>query len=164
MADPQFGDGSPVSILDIGQVGGTRHGASQAFATLEVLETPDAVRSADNPLPQQDVVVSDLLGFAGTRVVWRGAIRTSTHAILNTIESEIDIKRYGSARNLADGTRTSDVTQIRPTKLTNSRGGILTTDAAVLRDYRRIGARRPLVGGGAMTVYQQMELEFLILK
>ena len=164
MADPQFGDGSPVSILDIGQVGGTRHTASQAFATLEVIETPDAVRSAENPLPQQDVVISDVLGFGGTRVVWRGAIRTSTHAILNSIESEIDTKRYGSARNLTDGTRTSDITQIRPTKLTNSRGGILTTDAAMLKDYRRIGPRRPLTGGGSMTVYQQMEIEFLILK
>lgn len=162
--NPQYGGSGGVNELDIGQIGGVRQLAGDAYATIAVLEEPDIVRQVENAAPQQDLKFVDLLGFDGTRVRWRGAIRTKDHATMNAIESEIDLCRYGSARNLADGTRIVDRAQTRPTKLTNHRGGVLTTDGAVLRAYRRIGPRRPLAGGGAMTVIQEFEMEFEILK
>lgn len=163
MADPQYGGTFGVDVLDIGQNGGTRHTAQQAKATITVFENPEIARSVDNPIPQQNLVFGDVLGFGGQIVVWDGAIRTDNDTTMKTIEEEIEVKIKGVTRDRSDGTRIEDYTQIRPTKLTNSRGGILTTDSARLENFQRVGPRRRLIDP-TYTVIQQFRLTFRILK
>lgn len=167
--NPKFG-ATPVTPLDIGQDGGTRRTANTAFATIEVIESPDEVAQIKQGFPQQNLTAVDVMGFRGKRVVWKGMIRASTPTIMATIESEIEQYRSGRYRDPATGLVSDAITEIQPTLLQRDdlAGGDLVQSpaSAVLRAYRRIGPRvriGPWAAGQTIAVAQEFEIEFEVL-
>lgn len=151
MALPSFGGTNGVSLLDIGQPGGTRHGASEASATLRCLVGITEVAEVINELAEQNITWRDVLGSRGRPIVWKGVIRANSNATMNTIEGEIELLKSGHDPAAA----THDPTQMYSTQLTDSWSRQYA--AVVLRDYQPLG---PRFAGTTWAAVQQMALLF----
>lgn len=124
--NPQFGPDA--DKLDIGQIGGVRQLAGQAFATIQVVNGPPQTRDVKNALPQQDIAFVDKLGESGRLYTWVCMLRTDTAARLFTIEQEIKERLTGVLYDNAGG-RTRTPSKMNPAKLTDQDGNVLSTEA-----------------------------------
>lgn len=132
---PQFGATNGVGELDIGQTGSVRRGAGTALATIRTNRDEDQNRVAENGLPQQNVIYRDLLGFGGRPVFWRGDLRTTTETLIGTIEAELDSYRTGQKYTPGGTFDAFDISRIRPTRLTNGFGRVIS-DHAILQAWQ----------------------------
>lgn len=144
---PQFGGTNGVPELDIGQEGSARRGAGTAMAVVQVTERGTQSRTVETPLPQQNVVFGDELGFADKATIWRCSIRTTTAAIMGAILNEIASYRTGQLYTAGVGHAAFDAGRIKPTRLTNNWGTVIS-DHAVLKDYETATPVRRISGSG----------------
>lgn len=155
---PQFGGTNGVPELDIGQVGSSRRSAGTAMAVVQVTERGTQARTVENPLPQQNVVFSDELGFADKATIWRASIRTTTAALMATILNEIASYRTGQLYTAGVGHAAFDATRIKPTRLTNNWGTVVS-DHATLKDYETVTPVKRITGSG-FTCYAEVLITF----
>lgn len=144
---PQFGGTNGVPELDIGQEGSPRRGAGTAMAVVQVTPRGTEARTVETPLPQQNRVFGDVLGFADKPVIWRCSIRTTTAALMATILNEIAAYRTGQLYTAGVGHGAFDETRIRPTRLRDNWDNVLSDDS-VLKDYETITPIRRISGSG----------------
>ncbi len=126
----QFGGTNAVALMNIGQPGSAYAGSGAALYLLRVIEGADRARVVEQAIDQQNVAFQDQLGFAGTRVIWSGNVKVGTDAVLGTITAQLNRYKHGSSRT--DGLLDPpDPRQMRPTRLTNSFGRILSERAVI---------------------------------
>lgn len=130
---PQFGGTNSVPELDIGQEGSARRAAGTAQATIHCPEGNEEMRRASNALPQSNYVFWDNLGSSGRMVAWKFHLYTTTSALIQTIKHEIDYYRSGFLYTPGSGFSAYDATRVKPTRLTNGHGNVLS-DEAVIHD------------------------------
>lgn len=129
-ATPQFGGTNSVVELDAGQPGSSRYAANTARYVLRVIEGADRATVVGQPVVQQNVLFEDRLGYAGSRVVWEGSLKVTTDAVLGEIAAQLNRYLHGSSRT--NGVLDApDPRQMRPTRLTNSFGRVLSENATV---------------------------------
>lgn len=132
---PQFGGTGGVPVLDLGQPGGTRHGASDAFATVHAIPGADEVATSKTELPQQNVTYEDVGGLRFGRWRWEVTLRTKDNATFVAIVRELNALRHGSLRDASTGVLLApDPSKISSTRLTDHDGTILS-EGAVLANW-----------------------------
>lgn len=154
---PKFGGTNGVPVLDIGQVGGTRYGAGNARATISIMQEPEQVRTTQHELGEQNVVYTDVLGFAGSRVTWNVTLRAKDNATYLAIVRELNAYKHGSVRDAQTGSMGApDPSRIKETQLTDYDGTILSPKAR-LKDWH---PRRRRSKASDWGVVQKIDLVF----
>jgi len=153
---PIFGGTNNVPVLDIGQIGGVRHTGGVALFSGNVIDGHDETRTAQHDLPQANKSFIDVLGTSGETVMWKGAIRTSTTAMMITILREIKQRTHGSNRDVYGIRTAANPAMIAPTRLTDSEGNILMGAARVVT-FRAAGRRHT---GTEWAAIQLVEIVF----
>ena len=87
---PKFGGSNGVPALDIGQPGGTRAGAGDARATIQVEVAPERDRRTEHTYAQENLVHEDRMGFAGGEIVWEVNLHTKDLATQRAIFSDLN--------------------------------------------------------------------------
>lgn len=121
-ADPLF------TTLDIGQPGSARYIAGTAEALVRVVAGPLRTAGAEFAYPGLGGIYRSNEGTRGRLIVWQCVLLCQSHALLNTIEGEIEIyvaaatettmTWHGKTRNfvrLAEYRRTGPREPVRPT-------------------------------------------------
>lgn len=152
---PQFGGTNGVPELDIGQEGSPRRGAGTAMAVVQVTERGTIARTVETPLPQQNVVYADALGFADKVTIWRCSIRTTTAALMGTILNEIAAYRTGQLYTAGVGHAAFDASLLKPTRLQNN-WGVVISDDAVLKDFETTSPVKRISGSGFTCIMEAL--------
>ena len=142
---PKFGGSNGVPELNLGQPGSARATAGTAQYTVRVLVgTPENPRS-ENALPQQAVVYTQAMGFAGQTVRWRGWLKVKDVNELSAIRLELNELRTGQTID-ANGVRSAvATTKMKATKMVDPLG-VAITDKATLKDVQ-FGETKRLTSG-----------------
>ncbi len=156
---PKYGGTNSVTVLDLGQPGGSRASAGEALFTLFVLRGPEQAFIAENAAAQQVGLFEDVLGYAGGSTVWSGQLNVEDADMLDEIIKELDAKLHGHPRNSSGILQQSNANEVRDTQLTDYDGRVLTNRARI-RAWRFLD-RRLTTPEGRIVV--PLEIEFRIL-
>ena len=156
---PKFGNGTPVSVLDIGQRGGTYHGAGTAIADIVIEEMPDEPVQGFWAAPQQAWLFRTIGGLRPRQYRWDCIIRATT-AVMDAIVADIEKHKSGIVRDAYGNVSEFDLDQVHATRLTRSDGTVVS-DYAVLAATRRIGRRER---EASWTALEHWELVFRALR
>jgi len=152
-----------VTLLDVGQEGGTRatgNPATASFVGVQVVAQPAEVASTIRAIPESNVVMSTRLGQRGRNVTISGLLKADSFATLRAIGAEIDQKRHGRPTDPATGLLgTAELTEMNPTTLTSFDGAVLSS-RAVLTNWRMTGRATKNPAG---LILQRIEMTFLLL-
>ena len=154
---PQFGGTNGVPELDLGQEESPRAAADAAYNP-NVLVGEPKIGEVENPLTQQNVTVTDHLGFRGRTFRWSGMLRAKDDATLEAIESELHAAKSGQALT-AGVPGPFDGTKIKATRLTNKAGRVLS-EKAIVKQYTFGRQRNITTGGSAMTIAVPLTIVF----
>lgn len=158
--NPKYGGTNGVSLLDVGQIGGTRDSAGDATFTLRGLPAADQAIVVEHRAAQQGGLIQDNLGYAGSAMRWSGLLVARNVDILRTIARELNQKLHGQLRNSSNGTMGPvDPVQLRETQLTDYDGAVLS-DRARLIGWSVTGERGTTPDG---KVVVGLDVEFRIL-
>ncbi|MEK6798030.1 MAG: hypothetical protein AABZ12_03615 [Planctomycetota bacterium] len=127
-ATPQYGGTNGVPEVNLGQPGSARAAGNTARFTLRVLEGSDQAIRVPQAVVQQNVTFADNLGFREGEVEWAGTLRVDTPTTLDAVRNELNRYKHGSAR-VSGALTAPDPTYMRPTKLTDSFGNVLSLTA-----------------------------------
>jgi len=155
-AYPEFGGTNEVTVLDIGQAGGTRHAAGDAHWVGRVDEGPDNTASALHSLPGQSVSYRSVGGFTDKTVKWVGSIRVKDDDTLAEIISDLNRKLHGGTGE------TADPKQLKETTLTNSAGRVLS-EKAVMAGWR-FPTPPKSIRNAAYDLWAELEITFACLE
>lgn len=155
---PQFGGTNGVPELDIGQEGSARRGAGTAMAVVQVTPRGTLARTVETPLPQQNVVFADVLGFEDKPTIWRCSIRTTTAALMNTITNEIAAYLDGQLYTAGVGRAAFNENLVKPTRLRDNHGNVLSDDAT-LKNFETITPIRR-ISGSAFSYLMEVIITF----
>ncbi len=123
--------------MDIGQPGSARLASHSAKFVLHVFESPAEVTTVPQKVPQQNLAFVDNMGFDSGAAEWRGTLFVKDEATMGAIFSDLDRFKHGSSR--ISGIMTAPLLNfIRPTRLTNLSGRILS-ESATVEDWRTDG-------------------------
>ena len=158
---PQFGGTNGVTELNAGQPGSARATSNYARYVVRVIEGADEATVVGQAVVQQNVNFEDRLGYAGTRVVWEGSLKVSSDTVLGAIAGQLNKYRHGSGRTsgVLDG---PDPTQMRPTKLTNSFGRVLS-ERAVVDDWSMSGVATLFNAAPFTLIVERLRIVFKLL-
>lgn len=140
--------------IDIGQSGSARRTANTARWTGQVVEGGDEVDQVFQPVPQQNVVFRDVIGFSGKLVSWRGTLAVSNSAMMRTIATELNARLHGGIGTVTPGL-------VKETRLTNSFGDVIS-EKAVLEAWAFTDRTRK-IGSTGLTLITGIELKFRCL-
>jgi len=160
-ATPQFGGTNGVPELDMGQPGSGRAGNNTAKYVVQVLESPSEVVRVPQKIPQQNVSFEDNMGFDSGHAVWNGTLYVTTDAVLGAIYSDLDRLKHGSGRT-AGYLGPAYPLYVRPTRLTNFHGRILS-ESATLDDWRTNGRVARISGNAIFNYAVGMMVSFKLL-
>lgn len=156
---PTFGNGTPVTVLDIGQRGGTLHDAGSALADIVVTEMPDEPAQGFWAAPQQAWLFRTLGGMRPRQYRWDCIIRASIVG-MDAIVAAIEQHKTGVSRDSYGNVLEFDLDQVKATYLTRSDGTVVS-NYAVLVATRMIGRREREASWAAM---EHWELVFRALR
>ncbi len=147
-------------LLDIGQPGGARDLGGTATFTLKA-DPPGEDESIviEHQPVQVSGIFEDNLGYAGSRVVWRGRLTVVNNAMLRTIALELNRLKHGQTRDSNGNLLPVNPTLLRETQLTDFDGTVLAQRARLRR--WSFGPPREFVGSGRIAI--PLEVEFRIL-
>jgi len=160
-ATPQFGGSNGVTELDAGQPGSGRATSNDARYVVRVIEGADQATVVGQAIVQQNVTFEDRLGYAGTRVVWEGSLRVSSDTVLGAIQEQLNKYLHGSGRSsgVLGG---PDPAQMRPTKLTNNFGRVLS-ERAVVEEWSMNGVGTLFNASPYTLIVEKLRIVFKLL-
>lgn len=164
-AEPIYGSTNSVDSLDIGQRGGTLNNADDALWVGKVIQQASEPVVTSQPLPQQALGFFDVQGPGRNSYLWQGTIRISSISIwlgVNGIKSNIEQHLHGFKISNTGFYTSFDEAQIRPTRLTDAFGNILT-GAAKLTGYNT-GPISRLTGNSDYLYLFTLNLSFVSLR
>ncbi len=155
---PKFGETNGVTLLDVGQLGGTRANAGTAVFTNRLVPGSEQAEFTENRAAQQTGIVRNLIGYAGGSVSWRGNLKVDSLTTLRAIISELNQKKHGHTRNSSGTLLQPDPAQVRETRLTDYDGTVIA-DRVVINEWR-MGERKATPEG---KIVVSLDIEFRIL-
>lgn len=158
---PLYGGTNGVTELNIGQKGSGLRASGAANFEAQVRHGKPVIPVVTSKPIQTNETIVDNLGFQGQKIIWSGVCRFAALGNYQTVINNIYRAWQGYTRNWSSGAPSAvDRTQMNPTKLVDSHGGVIT-DKARLVDAQ--WDRVQVLQGSTWAYFTRLSITFQVL-
>ncbi len=158
MATPTYGGTNSVTVLDIGQPGGTLETAGTARAVLRAFQVNSDMIQTVTRIPQQGPAFHDIQGPGHPMYRWEGTVKVAATTDMLTIMSNLERALTGHPLD-ADGSYGAfDADEIRATALKDSHDNFHATKSRILR--YSLGRWLRITSGGSYNYVSNVTIDF----